>query len=321
MTTRFESMYRARLDAGKYVCVGLDPDLVQIPDHVRQEAWPPSDSNVVETFVKGIVDATHHVAAAYKPQIAYYEALGREGFEVLHRICSYIRAIDGSIPIILDYKRGDIGRTSEQYVEAAVRLNVDAVTVNPYLGMEAMKPFLDQTDKHVFVLCRTSNPGAGEFQNLFCHPFVDVSTGQYYSCRAEATREGANIDELEPTAMMDLYEFIALRVARSWNRNGNCGLVVGATAPDELRKVRRLVGGNMIILVPGIGTQGGDLLKSIQLGGGDEWLAEVFNNSSAIMFAYKKGTKSSGEPYEPHEWGVAAMYAAESMNHETAMLV
>lgn len=318
MTTRFERMYRARLDAGQYVCVGLDPDAEQLPD-----VFSPGSrlADNVLGYVKAIVDATHHKAAAYKPQSAYYEALGPRGADVLLGVCEHIRRVDSSIPIILDYKRGDIGRTSEQYVQAAFkRLDVDAVTVSPYLGMEAMKPFLDQDDRHVFVLCRTSNKGAGEFQNLLCYPYVDMDTGLYYSTMEEAKREGAK-GELEVTAMHRMYEFVALRVARSWNRNGNCGVVVGATAPEELGVVRRLVGGDMIILVPGIGTQGGDLAASIRLGRGDDWLAEVFNNSSAIMFAYKKGTRPNGGPYRPVDWEIAAAYAVESMNHEVAMLV
>jgi orotidine-5'-phosphate decarboxylase len=317
--TRFETMYRANLDAGKYVCVGLDPDMSKAPGVARHGK---SDALDMLWFVCAIVDATHPYAAAFKLQSAYYEEHGSEGIKTLELVVDYIRHKAPDVPIILDYKRGDIDRTAAAYMRSAfVNLDVDAVTVNPYLGMVAMKPFLDQEDKHIIVICRTSNDGAGELQDVLCSPVVDSYSGKYYATEAEAIREKAT-GELIAGATLPFYQFVALRVARNWNYNGNCAVVVGATVSKELERVRQLVGGDMLILVPGIGTQGGSLEESIRRGHGRDWVAEVFNNSSAIMFAYSKAVlKSDGSTYGRDEWAEAAGNEACKMNDAIAALL
>jgi orotidine-5'-phosphate decarboxylase len=315
--TRFESMYKANLAAGKYVCVGLDPDMGKAPVGIGHGK---ADLDM-QWFVCGIIDATCRYAAAFKLQSAYYEALGSKGIAVLEVVVDYIRHKAPNVPIILDYKRGDIDRTAAAYVEWALdNLDVDAVTVNPYLGMEAMRPFLDQVDKHIFVLAKTSNDGGGELQDVLCCPITDTDTGKYYASEDEAFAEGAEASGLVAGARMPFYQFVALRVARNWNYNNNCGLVVGATKTEKLGEIRRLVG-DMLILVPGIGTQGGDLMGSIRLGQGNEWLAEVFNNSSAIMFAQSKSMHPSSRRWKPSEWKQAAAAAARNMNESIAALV
>ena len=301
---------------GCYVCVGLDPDAAQIPEFAQTDKHIPTN---ILRFVKNVVDMTHHVAAAYKPQIAYYEEWGSQGLRVLEQVCEYIRQVNPLIPIIIDAKRADIGRTSEAYVRALLdRLDADAVTVNPYLGMEAVKPFLDMTDRHIIVLCRTSNPGAGELQDVMCTPYEEESTGRYFATVAEALREGAaNVIPCDP---MPLYQFVALRVT-SWNVHGNCAVVVGATAPQELEDVRILVGEDMLILVPGVGKQGGDLREVIRRGSGETWLGEIINNSSAIMFAYKSLKKPDGSSYDQTEWMSATHQAATDMNSQIEDLI
>lgn len=315
MTSRFERLFKARTEQGKYLCVGIDPDLSQIPPIDGSKS---RDRRVLD-FMKTIVDETAHVAGAFKPQSSYFESLKDDGPRVLNAVINHIRSVDPSIPIILDYKRGDIARSNSGYVDVAYDYHgVDAITVHPYLGKEAMQPFLAE-DGHVFVLCRTSNQGAGELQDARVIPFADVETGVCYATEAEARREGVT-GLLRQVADIPLYELVAHRIAESWNASGNCGLVVGATYPGEMERIRQIVGGDMVLLVPGIGTQGGNLSESVRAGQGSEWLAQVFNNSSAISFAYKK-PGPDGRKYSVHEWKEAARIAAEASNAEIALLV
>lgn len=313
--TRFQLMLEARRAAGKYVCVGLDPDLKQIPDCV----FSVDDAERVLTFLKGIVNATHHVAQAFKLQSAYYEVLGDGGPWVIRELIAYIREVDETIPIILDYKRGDIGRTNIPYAELAFDLyGADAVTIHPYLGMEAMEPFLAREDKLIIILCRTSNPGAGEFQDVTCVALLNRRNGKYYSTRAEMERELSGPVDITDfgSEEMPLYQFVAYRVAQSWNTNGNCALVVGATYADkELKKVRKIVGDDFILLLPGVGTQGASLKDSILNGKDSTGWAIVINNSSGILFAY---AKLPG--YTPDQWAEAARFAAEQQNAESAAI-
>lgn len=210
---------------GRHLVVGLDPDLQQIPESVAAGAAPAE--RIVE-FNRRIVEATADLAAAYKPNAAFYEALGAGGFGALAETIAAIRKAAPGAAVILDAKRADIGSTNAGYVAAAFdQLGADAVTVHPYLGGEALAPFLERAEKLVFVLARTSNPGAGELQDL-------VADG------------------------VPLYRHVARAVARDWNANGNCGLVVGATYPEEMRAVREDVPATMPVLVPGVGAQGGD---------------------------------------------------------------
>jgi len=316
-------MYTARWAAGKHVCIGLDPDLDQIPKCVPGD----TDAQRVFNFLKDIVDATYEYAAAFKPQIGYFEdgVFELEALEVLRQIIDYIRSIDANIPIILDFKRGDIGRTNQPYVREAFNFYmVDAVTVHPYLGMEAMEPFLAMTHKTIIVLCRTSNPGAGEFQDLECIALRDKKSGRVYSTHYEYMREVGGDepgDDHFDKVHMKLYEFVALRVAQAWNKNDNCIIVVGATYPGELGEIRKLVG-DMLILIPGIGTQGGDLAASYANGRNSTGGGTIFNNSSAILFAYLKLRDEANKlKYKPEQFAEASAEAAKSMNDAVATLV
>lgn len=233
----FRELLKAQWSRGNFVCVGLDSEFSKIPEFARRSGneCDVSVANTIVEFNHAIVEATKDLVCAYKPNTAFYEAHGAEGIEALHRTIADIHAIAPDVPVILDAKRADIGNTNAGYVDAAFGfLQADAITVHPYLGAEALQPFLAQAEKGVIVLCRTSNPGAGEFQDLSVNG--------------------------EP-----LYRFVARRVANEWNKCGNCALVVGATYPDELREVRGLVG-DMPILIPGIGAQGGDLERTVSAG-------------------------------------------------------
>lgn len=329
VTTTFASLYEERWSRGAHVCVGLDPDLAQLPEGVHGA----DDAERVYNFMCAIVSATHHVAAAFKPQSAYYEALGEQGHRVLRMLINHIRQVAPEVPVILDYKRGDIGRSNQPYVDLAFDLyGADAVTISPYLGMEAMQPFLVHEDKLIIVLCRTSNDGAGEFQDVPCIPVVHQPSGRLFSTWQEAKREGfkvenqANSDEpkqsLDNTPPMPLYEFVARRVAQSWNSRGNCAVVVGATYPAELGSVREILGDKMFVLIPGLGTQGADLEDSMYNGIGDNGAPIIPNNSSAISFAYAKLVNGKGQKkYGPELYHLAAREAAETMNDAIAAIL
>ena len=233
------------------VCVGLDVDLALMP---------VSD---VRAFNRAIVDSTKDMVCAYKPNIAFYEALGLEGLEALRDTVAYIRKVAPDVVLLCDAKRGDIDSTSAKYAEAIFDYwGFDAVTVNGYLGEDSLLPFFNYADKGVFVLCRTSNPGAYEFQDAV------IQT----DCGA-----------------MSLYEWMAVRSA-DWNTNGNLGLVMGATSPDQLRTVRRRCPG-MPILIPGIGAQGGALEASVKNGidrsanGQTSSLNILINSARGIIYA------------------------------------
>lgn len=221
-------------DENKFVCIGLDK----------------ADFD----FNKNIIDTTVDLVLAYKPQSAFYEAAGSAGLEALKKTIDYIRQKNPDIPVILDAKRGDIGNTNEAYVKAIFDdLGVDAVTVHPYLGKESLEPFLNEANKGIIVLVKTSNPGAGEFQDL-------------------------------QTDGKPLYQVIAEHVIKDWNKNGNCAVVVGATYPEELKIVRGIVG-DMPILVPGIGAQGGDLESTIKNGLNSKKQGLIISSSRGIIFA------------------------------------
>lgn len=249
----FIQRLNAQADAGKFLCVGLDCEFMKIPPCIRKGRQAEF---VITTFGEQIVNATKDVAACYKPNIAFYEAHGTKGLSSLRRIIDHIHQVAPQVPVILDAKRADIGNTNNGYMVSAFNwLDCDAITVHPYLGAEALKPFLDRADKGVIVLCRTSNKGAGEFQDLI------LQSG-------------------EP-----LYLRVAHQVATEWNTNKNCGLVVGATYPDELARVRAIIGDEMPILIPGIGAQGGDLEKTVLAGRNRHGSGIIINASRSIIFA------------------------------------
>ncbi len=241
----------------KFVSVGLDSDYIKIPKHIK--GMDPSDpTGVILNFNKYIVDATKDIVGEYKPNIAFYEEHGSEGIVALKKTIEYINETAPDVPVILDFKRGDIGNTNIGYVKAAFEyFNADAVTVSPYMGSEAMKPFLDMKEKGIIVLCRTSSPGSGEFQDL--------------------PQGGPNEGKM-------LFEVVAEIIRDKWNYNGNCMLVAGATYPAELKKVRMIVG-DMGILVPAVGKQGGTIEQVMENGLNSKGVGVVVNNSRDVIFA------------------------------------
>lgn len=281
-TRNFRELLEARWAADHFVCVGLDSDYQKIPESARQYTSHDTTDIVgnvnghekflsyqktVVAFNQAIIEATHDLVCAYKPNIAFYAAYGDSGLAALQQTIADIHRIAPEVPVILDAKRADIGNTNAGYVlEAFDYLDADAITVHPYLGAEALQPFLDRADKGIIVLCRTSNPGAGEFQDI----------------RMEM---GPILVDNEPR-YRPLYQVVARHVAKHWNKNGNCGLVVGATYPHELREVRALVG-DMPILIPGIGAQGGDVEATVSAGMDSHGAGMIINSSRGIIFASK----------------------------------
>lgn len=235
------------------LCVGLDPDPSKFPPSIGGRG------GAILAFCREIVDATADLVCAFKPQIAYFAAHRAE--DQLEQLISHIHQNHPGIPVILDAKRGDIGSTAQQYaVEAFDRYGADAVTVNPYMGFDSIEPYLEYANKGVIVLCRTSNPGGSDLQ------FLKVSNA-----------EGAGTQS-EP-----LYERVAKLAATQWNKTGQIGLVVGATFPEEIAKVREIVG-EMPLLIPGIGAQGGDIEATVKAGKGANMM---INSSRAILYASK----------------------------------
>jgi len=225
------------------LCVGLDPDPRLMPDKVG-----------VFEFNKAIIDATADLVCAYKPNIAFYEAMGSEGLDALKQTVKYV---PDDIPVIVDAKRGDIGNTAKAYARALFdNFNFDATTVNPYLGFDALEPFIQYSDKGVFILCRTSNAGAADFQSLRCETEGDSRP---------------------------LFELVALK-ASQWNIHGNIGLVVGATYPEELKLIRNSHP-DMLLLIPGIGAQGGDLASVVRYGVNAKGEGAIINSSRGIIYA------------------------------------
>ena len=194
----------------------------------------------------------------------------------------HIRTTAPEIPVILDAKRADIGNTNKGYVQAAFEyFGVDAITVHPFLGKEALQPFLGQKDKGIFVLCRTSNPGAGEFQDLVVETSIETDEGRIALGKVpQIFREQSGMNP-------PLWAYVAASVAQNWNEHGNCGLVVGATYPEELSIVRRIIG-DLPILIPGIGTQGDDVEATVKAGMDSKKQGMIINSSRGIIFASKE---------------------------------
>ena len=227
------------------LCVGLDPEIERFPSHILAQPAP------LFQFNKSVIDATADLVCAYKPQFAHYAAYQAE--DQLERTITYIHTHYPLVPVILDAKRGDVGNTAERYAsEAFERYGADAVTVNPYLGGDALEPFLRHADKGVIILCRTSNPGGGDLQDL-----------------AIGGRR--------------LYQVVAELAARRWNSRGNCLLIVGATYPRELAEVRELVG-DMPLLVPGVGAQGGDASQAVLNGQTRRGTGLIISSSRGVLY-------------------------------------
>lgn len=232
--------------ANTLVCVGLDPEPAKFPARFA------NDPDAVFAFCRDIADATADYACAFKPQIAHFAALGAEA--ALERLVAHLKSAHPAVPVILDSKRGDIGSTAQHYAtEAFDRYGADAVTVNPYLGRDALQPFLDRADRGVIILCRTSNPGAGELQDLL-------------------------------VAGRPLYQHVAEKAAVEWNANGNVALVVGATWPGQLAEVRALVK-DVPLLVPGVGAQGGDAAAVVANARTSDGTGLMISSSRAVLYA------------------------------------
>jgi orotidine-5'-phosphate decarboxylase len=243
-----QSLNSAWRECNSLLCVGLDPDPAKFPAHLRGRP-----DEILE-FCKGIVDATADLVCCFKPQIAYFAAHRAE--DQLEALIAHIHARHPGTPVILDAKRGDIGSTAEQYaIEAFKRFKADAITVNPYMGRDSVDPYLAYPGKGVILLCRTSNPGGSDLQ------FLDVGGKK-------------------------LYEHVAQLVAQDWNASGQCALVVGATYPAEIARVRELTG-DLPLLVPGIGAQGGDIEATVHAGRDRNGAGLMINSSRAILYAGK----------------------------------
>jgi len=237
------------------LCVGLDPNIEMLPEHLQREP------DAYLTFNKAIIDATADLVCAYKPNSAFYEARGADGIEELKATCDYIRQTAPDVPIILDFKRGDIGSTNDQYAKFAFDyLCVDAITIQPYMGREAVLPFLDRKEKGMIILLRTSNPGAGELQDI-------------------------EIDGQK------LYLKLLDSILKQWNTNNNCLVVVGATYPEEVAEIRKAAGEELVLLIPGVGAQGGDLEAAVKAGVNLAGKGIIINSARDIIYA------STGEDF------------------------
>jgi len=253
--TFLEMLQSAQARNASMLCVGLDPEPSRFPAQLK------GDANKIYDFCARIVDATADLVIAFKPQIAYFAAHRAEG--QLERLMEHMRRMAPGVPIILDAKRGDIGSTAEQYAkEAFERYGADAVTLSPFMGFDSVQPYLKYEGKGAFLLCRTSNPGGDDLQN-----------------QRLSSVDGAPL----------LYEHVARLAQGPWNLNGQLGLVVGATYPNEIERVRN-VAPTLPLLIPGVGAQGGDAVATVKAG----WRADapiVVNSSRAILYA------SSGEDF------------------------
>lgn len=237
------------------LCVGLDTDFAKIPKRFLKKKFPQFEFN------KWIIEETHEYAAAYKPNSAFYEARGDKGIRELKMTMDYLIKKYPDIFTILDAKRGDIGNTNNGYVQFIFDwLGFDAFTVSPYLGQEAVQIILNRKDKGVILLCKTSNPGSKDFQNL-------IVKGPRH--------RGAS---------KPLWQITAEKVSNEWNKNKNCMLVVGATYPKEMKKIRSIVG-DMTFLAPGMGAQGGELKEMLKAGLNSKGLGLIINSSRGIIFS------------------------------------
>ena len=258
--TFLDMLARAERQNASMLCVGLDPEPTKFPDRIK------GDSNKIYDFCAAIVDATADLVNSFKPQIAYFAAHRAEG--QLERLMEHMRRVAPHVPIILDAKRGDIGSTAEQYaIEAFERYGADAVTLSPFMGWDSVQPYLKYHGKGAFLLCRTSNPGGDDLQNQHL----------------------ASVD-----GQPRVYEHIAKLAQGPWNLNGQLGLVVGATYPKEIERVRELAP-TVPLLIPGVGAQGGDAVATVKAGlrvsGGQNGLVTtgpiIVNSSRAVLYASK----------------------------------
>lgn len=275
-TPSFTRTLRQRWQAAdSMLCVGLDPDPARIPTHLG------TGPEAIDRFCRDIIAATADTVCAFKPQIAYFAAQGAE--DVLAGLIAHIHAEHPGIPVILDAKRGDIGSTARQYgVEAFDRFKADALTLSPFMGFDSIEPYFEWAGRGLILLCRTSNPGGNDLQALSVLP-AGNATG--IPLGAQSPRQSAS--DTAPSAQPEkLYEHLARLAAGPWNVNGELGLVVGATFPDELARVRALAP-RLPLLVPGVGAQGGDVNATVRAGLDADGYGLVINSSRAILYAGK----------------------------------
>ncbi|WJF89882.1 orotidine-5'-phosphate decarboxylase [Paraburkholderia bonniea] len=248
MSSFIQMLRQSWQQTNSLLCVGLDPDPAKFPGALANR------TEAIFAFCRDIVDATAPYASAFKPQIAYFAAHRAE--DQLEQLIAHIHLHHPGLPVILDAKRGDIGSTAQQYArEAFERYRADAVTVNPYMGFDSLEPYLEHAGKGVIVLCRTSNPGGSDLQ------FLDAGG-------------------------RPLYQVVAQLAAQQWNASGELGLVVGATFPQEIEIVRQITG-DMPLLIPGIGAQGGDVEATVRAGRTTSGAGMLINSSRAIIYAGK----------------------------------
>jgi len=231
------------------LCIGLDIDKEKIPQFLIESSKKP-----YLDFNKSIIDATKDIVCAYKLNMAFYEVFGSEGLILLEKTIEYIPK---DIIVVLDGKRNDIGNTANKYAQTLYEtFNADAVTINPYLGIDGVTPFLSYKDKCTFILCRTSNDSASDFQDLI-------------------------------VSSIPLYQIVAKKI-KEWNKNKNCGAVVGATYPSELKIIRNILGEEIPLLIPGVGKQGGDVEKTVKNGTNAKGEMAIINSSRGIIYAGKE---------------------------------
>ncbi len=281
--TFIEQLLQATQSHQSLLCVGLDPEPAKFPDRFRDKPAHIFD------FCAAIVDATHDVVCAFKPQIAYFAAHRAE--HQLEQLVAHIRQVAPSVPVILDAKRGDIGSTAEQYaIEAFERYGADAVTLSPFMGFDSVEPYLKRHGKGAFLLCRTSNPGGDDLQTQ-------------------------HLKDVPGTPR--LFEHIAQLAQGEWNKNGQLGLVVGATYPQEIARVRELAP-TVPLLIPGIGAQGGDPVATVQAGlratGQQITGPIVVNSSRAILYASAASTFAADARQ-------AAIDAKQSLSHDSLFTI
>lgn len=245
MPTFRERIHKAARTNDSWVCVGLDPDPTKLP-----RAGPVADE--MRAFLLDVIDRTKGSVCAYKPNAAFFEAIGPGGHEALVDVCAHAARF---APVILDGKRGDIGNTAKAYAQWAFdAVRADALTASPYMGRDSVEPFFERPERGVFVLARTSNPGSADLQSM------RLDTGER------------------------VFERV-VRLAKSWNTNHNIGLVAGATYPDELERIRELAGPDMLLLIPGVGAQGGSAEHAIRFGANAHGDNAIVNSSRAILYA------------------------------------
>lgn len=286
---KFVEMLRDRWQkVNSMVCVGLDSDYEKMSENFRKFRSP---AQAILDFNKAIIKETHAVVCAFKPNAAFYEsewdhpefgAALPSGLSMLERSINFMRETAEGIPIIFDAKRTDIGNTNKGYAKMAFdQLGADAITVNPYFGGEALAPFFDRADKGVFVLCRTSNPGAREFQDLLIAvDHLPEKARKFFKNFKEGSHQTTTATHVH------LFEYVAYQATYEWNKNGNVVLVAGATYPGELMVIRKIVG-DMPILVPGIGAQGGELEATVKAGLDSAGFGMIINSARGIIFASK----------------------------------